>query len=51
MVKGQSNTVVGQTLETCIATSSTEVTGKRPDPNYGFGRVNVFAAVQSKSCQ
>jgi subtilisin family serine protease len=51
VVKGQSNTVVGQTLETCIATSSTEVTGKRPDPNYGFGRINVFTAVKSKSCQ
>ena len=51
VVKGQSNTVVGQTLETCLATSSTEVTGKRPDPNYGFGRINVFTAVKSKSCQ
>ena len=51
VVKGQSNSIAVQTLETCIATSSTEVTGKRPDPNYGFGRVNVFAAVQSKSCQ
>jgi subtilisin family serine protease len=51
VVKGQSNSVIGQALETCIATSATEVTGKRPDPNYGFGRINVFSAVKSKSCQ
>jgi subtilisin family serine protease len=51
VVKGQSNTVAGQALETCIANSSTQVTGKRPDPNYGFGRINVFSAVKSKSCQ
>lgn len=51
VVKGQSNTVVGQALETCIATSSTEVTGKRPDPNYGFGRINVLSAVNAKSCR
>ncbi|SRR5579863_174416 len=51
VVKGQSNSVVGQALETCIATSSTEVTGKRPDPKYGFGRINVFSAVKAKSCQ
>jgi lantibiotic leader peptide-processing serine protease len=51
VVKGQSNTVVGQALETCIATSATEVTGKRPDPNYGFGRINVLTAVTSKSCK
>jgi hypothetical protein len=51
VVKGQSNTVVGQALETCIANSSTEVTGKRPDPNYGFGRINVLSAVNSKGCQ
>jgi subtilisin family serine protease len=51
VVKGQSNSISSQTLETCIATSATEVTGKRPDPNYGFGRINVFTAVNSKSCQ
>jgi lantibiotic leader peptide-processing serine protease len=51
VVKGQSKTIAGQALETCIATSSTEVTGIRPDPNYGFGRINVFSAVQSKSCK
>jgi subtilisin family serine protease len=51
VVKGQSNTVTGQALETCIATSATDVTGKRPDPNYGFGRINVFTAVTSKSCK
>jgi subtilisin family serine protease len=51
VVQGQSTTVVGQALETCIANTSTEVTGKRPDPNYGFGRVNVFTAVTSSSCK
>jgi lantibiotic leader peptide-processing serine protease len=51
VVQGQSTTVVGQALETCIATSSTEVTHKRPDPDYGFGRVNVFTAVTSGSCK
>jgi lantibiotic leader peptide-processing serine protease len=51
VVQGQHTTVVGQALETCIATTSTEVTGKRPDPNYGFGRVNVFTAVTSGSCK
>jgi subtilisin family serine protease len=51
VVQGQTKTVVGQALETCIATTSTEVTGKRPDPNYGFGRVNVFTAVTSGSCK
>jgi lantibiotic leader peptide-processing serine protease len=51
VVKGQTNSVVGQALENCITTSATEVTKKRPDPNYGFGRINVFSAVQSKSCK
>jgi lantibiotic leader peptide-processing serine protease len=51
VVQGQTATVVGQALETCIATSSTEVTHKRPDPDYGFGRVNVFTAVTSGSCK
>jgi len=51
VVQGQTASVVGQALETCIATTATEVTGKRPDPKYGFGRINVLSAVTSKSCK
>jgi subtilisin family serine protease len=51
VVQGQTASVVGQALETCIANTATEVTGKRPDPNYGFGRVNVFTAVTSSGCK
>ena len=51
VVKGQATTVVGQALETCIATTSSEVTGKRPDPDYNFGRIDVLNAINSKSCQ
>ena len=51
VIQGQSGTVVGQALETCIETSATEVTGKRPDPDYNFGIIDVLAAVNSKGCQ
>ena len=51
VIQGQSGTVVGQALETCIETTATEVTGKRPDPDYNFGIIDVLAAVNSKGCQ
>jgi subtilisin family serine protease len=51
VVQAQSTTVAGSALETCIATSSIEPNGTRPDPNYGFGVVNVLSAVNNKSCK
>jgi subtilisin family serine protease len=51
VVQGQSTTVAGSALETCIATSSIEPNGTRPDPNYGSGVVNVLSAVNNKSCK
>jgi lantibiotic leader peptide-processing serine protease len=51
VVQAESPTVTGSALETCIATSSIEPNGTRPDPNYGFGVVNVLSAVNNKSCK
>jgi lantibiotic leader peptide-processing serine protease len=50
VIQGQSSTVVGQVLETCIENSAFNVTGKRPDPSYNFGVIDVLAAVNSKGC-
>jgi lantibiotic leader peptide-processing serine protease len=37
-------------IEKCILNNADEVTGKRPDPNYNFGRVNVLKAATASGC-
>ena len=34
--------ISGSALEHCMLVSATKITGKRPDPNYNFGRINVY---------
>jgi subtilisin family serine protease len=47
----QGGAISGSALELCILVSATEVTGKRPDPNYNYGRINVYSAIKNSNCK
>jgi subtilisin family serine protease len=52
VVKAQRNGAIsGGSLETCVLTSSFNVTGHRPDPNYNFGRISVLNALNNSKCK
>ena len=52
VVKAQSHgALTGSALEMCILVSATNVTGKRPDPNYNYGRIDVLSALNNSSCK
>lgn len=52
VVKAQTaGAVTGSGLEMCVLVSATNVTGKRPDPNYNYGRINVLSALRNSSCK
>jgi lantibiotic leader peptide-processing serine protease len=46
---GASSLSVSQ-IEKCILNNADDVTGKRPDPNYNYGRINVLKAVTASGC-
>ena len=46
-----SGAITGSSLENCILQSATNVTGKRPDPNYNFGVINVLSALNNSNCK
>ncbi len=39
------------TLKKCVLNNADNVTGKRPDPAYNFGRVNVLASATASGCK
>lgn len=47
----QGGAISGGSLEMCVLVSATEVTGKRPDPNYNYGRINVYGALKNSKCK
>ena len=52
VVKAQTHgAITGSALEMCILVSATNVTGKRPDPNYNYGRIDVLSALSNSSCK
>ena len=52
VVKAQTQgAITGSALEMCVLVSASNVTGKRPDPNYNYGRINVLSALNNSSCK
>jgi subtilisin family serine protease len=52
VVKSQRDgAITGHSLEYCVLVSASNITGKRPDPNYNFGRINVVSALNNSSCK
>lgn len=47
----QGGAISGASLEMCVLLSATEVTGKRPDPNYNYGRIDVLSALKNSNCK
>jgi lantibiotic leader peptide-processing serine protease len=47
----QGGAISGGSLEMCVLVSATEVTGKRPDVNYNYGRIDVYSALKNSSCK
>ena len=45
-----STTLTPSAIEQCILTNADNVTNKRPDPAYNFGRVNVLKSATAKGC-
>jgi len=43
-------TLTPSTIEQCILKNADNVTGKRPDPDYNFGRVNVLKSATASGC-
>jgi lantibiotic leader peptide-processing serine protease len=52
VVKAQrAGALTGGSLEMCVLVSATDVTGKRPDPKYNYGRIDVLSALTNSSCK
>jgi subtilisin family serine protease len=52
VVKAQTHgAITGSALEMCVLVSATNVTGKRPDPSYNYGRIDVLSALNNSSCK
>jgi len=52
VVKAQrAGAITAGSLEMCVLASATNLTGKRPDPNYNFGRINVLSALNNSNCK
>ena len=50
VIKAQSNTLTPSAVEQCILKNADNITGKRPDPAYNFGRVNVLKSATASGC-
>jgi subtilisin family serine protease len=50
VVKAQAGTLTASAVEQCILKNADNITGKRPDPAYNFGRVNVLKSATASGC-
>jgi subtilisin family serine protease len=52
VIKAQTKgAITGAALQNCILVSSSNLTGKRPDPNYNYGRIDVLSALNNSNCK
>ncbi|HXB25811.1 MAG TPA: S8 family serine peptidase, partial [Gemmatimonadaceae bacterium] len=50
VIKAQAGTLTPSAVEQCILKNADNITGKRPDPAYNFGRVNVLKSATASGC-
>ncbi len=50
VIKSKATTLTPSAIEQCILKNADNVTGKRPDPLYNFGRVNILKSATASGC-